>query len=405
MSEKQLTLPVSGMTCANCVTTVERNVRKLDGVREANVNFASEKLSLVYDDSLLSTGDIIARVRKAGYDVPEQTLELPIVGMDCVNCAQSVERALRKVEGVVEANVNLASERATVRLTPTVTREALVGAVRKAGYDVVEAAGLETLEDAEQAARDAEIRSHLRNVILGALFTIPLFVLSMGRDFGLFGHWAHEAWVNYVFWALATPVQFYVGREFYTGAVKSIRNGSANMDVLVALGSSVAYFYSAAITIGLLGGHVYFETSASIITLIMTGKLVESLAKGRTSAAIKKLMGLRAKTARVVRDGVETQRRAPGGLAAVAGGLRCDPARGRGLGLAPGGRPGDAYDGHRRRGGRTTGRLAVRVRGRPAARGAIRRRAGPAGADRGTPAGRAARRRPPDGAGDGPPRA
>ena len=306
MSEKQLTLPVSGMTCANCVTTVERNVRKLDGVREANVNFASEKLSLVYDDSLLSTGDIIARVRKAGYDVPEQTLELPIVGMDCVNCAQSVERALRKVEGVVEANVNLASERATVRLTPTVTREALVGAVRKAGYDVVEAAGLETLEDAEQAARDAEIRSHLRNVILGALFTIPLFVLSMGRDFGLFGHWAHEAWVNYVFWALATPVQFYVGREFYTGAVKSIRNGSANMDVLVALGSSVAYFYSAAITIGLLGGHVYFETSASIITLIMTGKLVESLAKGRTSAAIKKLMGLRAKTARVVRDGAET---------------------------------------------------------------------------------------------------
>ncbi|MEL7674581.1 MAG: heavy metal translocating P-type ATPase, partial [Chloroflexota bacterium] len=306
MSEKQLTLPVSGMTCANCVATVERNVRKLDGVREANVNFASEKLSLVYDDSLLSTGDIIARVRKAGYDVPEQTLELPIVGMDCVNCAQSVERALRKVEGVVEANVNLASERATVRLTPTVTREALVGAVRKAGYDVVEAAGLETLEDAEQAARDAEIRSHLRNVILGALFTIPLFVLSMGRDFGLLGHWAHEAWVNYVFWALATPVQFYVGREFYTGAVKSIRNGSANMDVLVALGSSVAYFYSAAITIGLLGGHVYFETSASIITLIMTGKLVESLAKGRTSAAIKKLMGLRAKTARVVRDGAET---------------------------------------------------------------------------------------------------
>ncbi|MCC6799434.1 MAG: heavy metal translocating P-type ATPase, partial [Anaerolineae bacterium] len=305
MSEKQLTLPVSGMTCANCVASVERNVRKLDGVREANVNFASERLSLVYDDSLLSTGDIIARVRKAGYDVPEQTLDLPIMGMDCVNCAQSVERALRKVDGVVGANVNFASERATVRLTPGVTREALVGAVRKAGYDVVEAAGLDELEDAEQAARDAEIRSHVRNVILGALLAIPLFLLSMGRDFGLFGHWAHEPWMNYLFWALATPVQFYVGREFYTGAVKSIRNGSANMDVLVALGSSVAYFYSAAITLGLLGGHVYFETSASIITLIMTGKLVESLAKGRTSAAIKKLMGLRAKTARVIRDGAE----------------------------------------------------------------------------------------------------
>jgi len=305
MSEKQLTMPVSGMTCANCVATVERNVRKLDGVREANVNFASERLSLTYDDTLVNAADVIARVRKAGYDVPEQTLDLAIIGMDCVNCAQSVERALRKVDGVVEANVNFASERASVRLTPGVTRDALVGAVRKAGYDVVEAEGLDELEDAEQAARDAEIRAHLRNVILGALFTIPLFVMSMGRDFGLLGDWAHASWVNYLFWALATPVQFYVGREFYTGAVKSIRNGSANMDVLVALGSSVAYFYSVVITLGLLGGHVYFETSASIITLIMTGKLMESLAKGRTSAAIKKLIGLRAKTARVIRDGAE----------------------------------------------------------------------------------------------------
>lgn len=292
MSEKQLTLPVTGMTCANCVATVERNVRKLEGVREANVNFASERLSLVYDDALLSTADIIARVRKAGYDVPERTVELAVVGMDCVNCAQSVERALRKLDGVIEANVNFASERATVRLTPGVTREMLVGAVRKAGYDVIEAAGLGALEDAEQAARDAEIRMHLRNVILGALFTIPLFVLSMGRDFNLFGHWAHASWVNYLFWAMATPVQFYVGREFYTGAVKSLRNGSANMDVLVALGSSAAYFYSVVVTLGLLDGHVYFETSASIITLIMTGKLMESIAKGRTSAAIKKLISL-----------------------------------------------------------------------------------------------------------------
>ena len=145
----------------------------------------------------------------------------------------------------------------------------------------------------------------MRNVIIGALFTIPLFILSMGRDFNLWGHWAHESWVNYLFWALATPVQFYTGREFYTGAYKSIRNGSANMDVLVALGSSVAYFYSVIITLGLLGGHVYFETSASIITLVMTGKLMESIAKGRTSAAIKKLIGLRAKTARVIRNGAE----------------------------------------------------------------------------------------------------
>ena len=143
MSEKQLTLPVSGMTCANCVATVERNVRKLDGVREANVNFASERLTLVYDDSLLKASDVIARIRKAGYDVPEQTLDLAIVGMDCVNCAQTVERSLRKVSGVIEANVNFATEHATVRLTPGVSRDDLVSAVRKAGYDVVEAEGLE----------------------------------------------------------------------------------------------------------------------------------------------------------------------------------------------------------------------------------------------------------------------
>ena len=305
MADKTLTLPVTGMTCANCVATVERNVRKLDGVREANVNFASEKISLIYDDSLLGMADIVARIRKAGYDVPEQTLDLAITGMDCVNCAANVERALRKVEGVIDVQVNFASEHALVRAAPGVSWSALVAAVENAGYGVVQAAGEEPLEDAEAAARQAEIRHNMQRVLMGALFTIPLFVLSMGRDLGLVGHWAHAAWVNFLFWGLATPVQFWVGRDFYRSGYKSLRGGSANMDVLVALGSSVAYFYSVAVTLGAVGGHVYFETSASIITLISTGGLLETIAKGRTSAAIKALMGLRAKTARVVRDGVE----------------------------------------------------------------------------------------------------
>ncbi|NLX08452.1 MAG: copper-translocating P-type ATPase [Chloroflexi bacterium] len=305
MSEKSLTLPVTGMTCANCVATVERNVRRLDGVQEANVNFASERLTLTYDDSLLKTEDIISRVRRAGYDVPEQEFNLSITGMDCVNCAMNVERALGKVEGVTAVNLNFASERAHIKAVAGTPRDALIEAVRKAGYDVVLADSAEELVDAEQAAREAEVRHNVRMVLLGALLTVPLFLMSMGRDFGLLGMWAHESWVNVLFWALATPVQFYVGRDFYVSGTKSLRNGSANMDVLVALGSSVAYFYSVAVTLGLLSGHVYFETSASIITLISTGKLLESVAKGRTSAAIKQLIGLQAKTARVVRDGVE----------------------------------------------------------------------------------------------------
>ena len=305
MADKQLTLPVTGMTCANCVATVERNVRKLDGVREANVNFASEKLTLTYDDSLLRIDDIVGRIRRAGYDVAQQTVDLAITGMDCVNCATTVARALEKVDGVLDVNVNFATERALVTLAAGVPRSSLVAAVEKAGYGVVQAEDEAELEDAEQAARQAEIRHNIQRVMVGALFTLPLFILSMGRDLGVWGHWAHAGWVDFLFWALATPVQFFVGREFYVGAYKSLRNGSANMDVLVALGSSVAYFYSVFVTLGVIGEHVYFETSASIITLIATGTLLESIAKGRTSAAIKKLMGLRAKTARVIRDGQE----------------------------------------------------------------------------------------------------
>ncbi|MBN1202124.1 MAG: copper-translocating P-type ATPase [Anaerolineae bacterium] len=305
MSHKTLSLPVSGMTCANCVTTVERNVRKLDGVQEANVNFASERLSLIYDDSTLRLDEIIGRIRKAGYDVPQQTVDLVITGMDCTNCAANVERALQKVDGVLNATVNFASERATVTLTPGVTRDMLVRAVEKAGYDVVQAADEADLEDAEAAARRAEIRHNVIRLLIGLLFALPLLVLSMARDFSLLGAWASESWVNALFWALATPVQFVVGRDFYAGAYKSLRGGSANMDVLIMLGSSTAYFYSILVTLGLIGGHVYFETSAMIITLITAGTLLESVAKGRTSAALKQLIGLRAKTARVIRDGAE----------------------------------------------------------------------------------------------------
>ncbi len=318
MSEqKQITLPVLGMTCANCVASVERNSKKVEGVSDAIVNFASEKVTFTYDPAVVGTKEVTAqvieKVKRAGYEIPTAELELSLLGMTCANCAATIERTLNKVDGVLEAAVNYASEKATVRYAVgAVTRADLAAAVRKAGYDVVESTDAVELQDAEAAAREAEIRHQWTRLIVGAIFTLPLFLLSMARDFGLVGAWAHAAWVNWLFLALATPVQFYVGWDYYTGGYKSLRNGSANMDVLVAMGSSVAYIYSIAVLLAktfwqsdLLGAHVYFETSAAIITLIVLGKLLEARAKGRTSEAIKKLIGLQAKTARVMRNGAE----------------------------------------------------------------------------------------------------
>ncbi len=314
---KQLTVPVIGMTCANCVAAVERNAKKVDGIDEASANFASERLTFSYDPSVVSTHDaiedVVQRVDRAGFQVPIATAELPLLGMTCTNCANTIQRRLNKVDGVVKASVNFASERASVRYVPgMVTQGELVAAVRKAGFDVVVASD-EEIEDAEAAARQAEIRHQWKRLIVGVAFTTPLFLISMARDFGLLGLWAQATWVNWFFFALATPVQFYVGWDYYTGAYKSLRNGSANMDVLVAMGSSVAYFYSVAVLIALtagsmaLGHHVYFETSAMIITLIVVGKLMEARAKGRTSEAIKKLIGMQPKTARVIRQDTQLE--------------------------------------------------------------------------------------------------
>jgi Cu+-exporting ATPase len=314
--QKQLTLPVVGMTCANCVAAVERNTKKVPGVLDAGVNFASEKVTVFYDPGVVSaqtlTSSVIERIKKAGYDIPTTTLELSLLGMTCANCAANIERSLNKVEGVIEASVNYANEKARIKYAPgTVTPAQLVVAVRKAGYDVVETPVDQDEEDAEAAARKAEVRHQWKRFIVGICFSLPLFLMSMGRDFLLLGSWAHAAWVNWLFWMLATPVQFYVGRDYYVGGYRSLRSGSANMDVLVAMGSSVAYFYSIAVlvagTLGsnALGHHVYFETSAVIITLIVLGKLLEARAKGHTSDAIKKLIGLQPKTARVLRNNKE----------------------------------------------------------------------------------------------------
>ncbi|MBN1810389.1 MAG: copper-translocating P-type ATPase [Anaerolineae bacterium] len=307
MAEKQVTLPVTGMTCANCSLTIERNLGRMEGVESASVNLALERASVTYDPSIVGETDFLALIRDIGYDVPTAKVDLPITGMTCANCATTIERTLKRVEGVVSANASFASERASVEYLPGVVSLATIHqAIRDAGYDVIVAQEGESAEDVERSAREAEIRTQTLKFWIGAIFTLPLFLLSMGRDFSLLGSWAHEPWVNWLFLALATPVQFYVGGDYYVGGWKSLRARSANMDVLVAMGSSAAYFYSLAVLLfPAIGGHVYFETSATIITLIKLGKMLEARAKGRTSEAIKKLMGLRPKTARVIRDGLE----------------------------------------------------------------------------------------------------
>jgi P-type Cu+ transporter len=316
---KSLTLPITGMTCANCVAAVERNLKKLDGVEAASVNLSSERAAVEFDSAKLGLTEIIARVERAGYGIATGEADLVIKRLSDDNDARRLEKAISKLEGVLESQVTFATEKARVQYVPTVISQAEIRrAISAAGFEALELGG--DGEDAEAQARQHEIDTQRRLLIIGLILTIPLFLLSMGMDFGLLpdfvyadrtphmggmleAHW----WFNWVLLALATPVQFYVGWQYYVGAFKALRNFSANMDVLIALGTSAAYFYSLPITFGWMDGHVYLETAAVIITLIKLGKFLEARAKGRTSEAIKKLMGLRAKTARVVRDGVEAE--------------------------------------------------------------------------------------------------
>lgn len=315
---KQLTLPITGMTCANCVATVERNLKKLDGVQNAVVNLSSERATVEFDSGKLKLPDFIARVNRAGYGVATGEADLVIKRLSDDNDARRLESALLKLEGVMEAQVNFTIEKARVKYVPTIITQAeLRRAVVSAGFEAMELGG--EAEDAEAQAREHEINEQWRLLVVGLIFTVPLFLFAMARDFNLLPAMFYEMstmegmsaapapWTNWLMLALATPVQFYVGWQYYVGAFKALRNKSANMDVLIAMGSSAAFFYSLPITFGWLTGHVYFETAAVIITLIKLGKFLEARAKGRTSEAIKKLMGLRAKTARVFRDGTEVE--------------------------------------------------------------------------------------------------
>ena len=325
-------LPVTGMTCANCARAIERALKRTEGVTSAAVNYAAETAQIEFDPGVASPAALIERVRAAGYGVVAAHADLPLLGMTCANCARAIERALGKLPGVTEAAVNYASERASVTYVPgLVGVRDMVAAVRKAGYDVPAASGVSAdrgaAEDAHQAARERESADRRRRLLFGMVFAVPAFLISMSRDFGLLAVWlgpdfapmdaammsmghampaAYTA-VNWLLAILTLPVMLYTGAPFFVHGVKSVRSGSANMDVLVSLGSGTAFLWSLLILLGVYEGHVYFETAAVILALISAGKYLEARAKGRTGAAIRKLLDLAPKTARVLRDGVDEE--------------------------------------------------------------------------------------------------
>ena len=316
---RSLTLPVKGMSCASCAKSVEGALSRVDGVAGASVNFATERAEVVVGDGAeVPVRALVEVVEQSGYEVRTAETTLTVQGMSCASCVSRVEDALLDVDGALEANVNLATDRATVRYVPGTAQPADFNtAIRDAGYEVVDTEGATDRSDVEKQAREEEKQSMKRRFFWALAFTLPVFVLEMG-----FMHVpAMEAWITdlvstqtlyYVLFALTSVVMFGPGRYFYRHGWPALKNGAPDMNTLVMIGTSAAYGYSVVATFlpqvlpeGTV--HVYYEAAAVIITLILAGNYMEALAKGRASDAIRKLLDLQATTARVVRDGEEQE--------------------------------------------------------------------------------------------------
>ncbi len=295
-------LRITGMTCATCAATVTKGLKHTYGVEEANVNFASEKASVEYDPSKVDLNKLNSTISELGYGVASIKAIFPISGMTCAGCAARVEKALKSVPGVISANVNLASEKATVEYTEGTDIPGLKKAVSGAGYKL--GAEIEELSDMATATR-RETKSLRDRLILAAVLAVTIMLLSFGPGFG---------GKAFLLWALATPVQFWAGLRFYRGAWGALKHRTADMNTLIAVGTSAAYFYSVVavlfpgiFTSGGLEANLYFDTSAMIIAIILLGRFLEARARGQTSDALKKLINLKPKTARVIRNGKEEE--------------------------------------------------------------------------------------------------
>ncbi|MBU8769958.1 heavy metal translocating P-type ATPase [Cytobacillus oceanisediminis] len=308
---KEVHLPISGMTCAACSSRIEKGLNKLDGVQEASVNLALEKAAIKYNPEVTSVEAFEKKIEDLGYSVVSEKAEFELLGMTCAACSGRIEKGLNKLPGVKQAVVNLALETGTVEYNPEqISIQDMIKKVENLGYQAK--VKMDKDQDIE-GYREKEIEKQKGKFIFSLILSIPLFWSMVGHfEFTSFIY-VPDVFMNpWVQLALAAPIQFFIGKQFYVGAYKALKNKSANMDVLVALGTSAAFFYSLYQSILSIGSNahmveLYYETSAILITLIILGKLFEARAKGRSSEAIKKLMGLQAKTATVLREGEEIE--------------------------------------------------------------------------------------------------
>src|SRR5699024_1585562 len=296
------TLGITGMTCAACSSRVEKVLNKMDGV-EAQVNLTTEKATVDYDSEKASIEDITEKIENVGYGVLTEKAEFDVFGMTCAACSTRIEKVLNKQERVRQAAVNLTTETASIEYNPGLTDiKAIIEKIKNVGYDAKPKA------DSKQTHKEKELQHMKAKLIISAILAAPLLVTMLVH---LFNMNLPDIFMNPWFqFALATPVQFIIGWQFYVGAYKNLRNGGANMDVLVALGTSAAYFYSlyeALKTIGNPGyiPHLYFETSAVLITLILFVKYLEARAKNQTTNALSSMLSLQAKEDRIIRNGEE----------------------------------------------------------------------------------------------------
>ncbi|HSA88750.1 MAG TPA: heavy metal translocating P-type ATPase [Burkholderiales bacterium] len=312
-----LDLGIGGMTCAACAGRVERALTKVEGVASVRVNLAAETARVEYDPKRVRASDVSAAVTGAGYTPLVEEIEFPVQGMTCANCVGRVERALAAIPGVVEARVNLAAESARVRYMPAATGLAeFRRKVADAGYEIPAQTAGEADTRAE-AQKEREIARMRRELAVGIALSIPLAVLAMGMYYAPLHAWLvslglTEPVLNLVLFALATPVMIWPGRRFFVAGWKAYRHLSPDMNSLVMTGTGAAYLYSLVVTFAPQvlpesARHTYYEAAAVVITLVFLGKFLEAIAKGRASDAIRKLLGLRARTARVLRDGREVE--------------------------------------------------------------------------------------------------
>jgi Cu+-exporting ATPase len=305
MANRQLTLPVQGMTCASCVAHVERALKSVDGVKEVNVNLATEKASVWFSTDAVGIKDLVEAVQETGYEVVTETITLPIGGMTCASCVAHVEKALSKMPGVVEASVNLATEKATVTFVPGVAGLAdFKQAVAEAGYEVLEVSPEALAEEEQEDEAERKMRQARFRMRVAWAFTAPIILWMFAEMF--FGvMWPNATIFNLGMVLLALPVLFWVGRRTYRSGLTAVLHGYANMDTLIALGTGVSLLTGPASFFFPVAN--YAGVSAMIMAFHLTGRYVEETAKGRASQAIRKLLELGAKTARVLRDDREVE--------------------------------------------------------------------------------------------------